>query len=751
MSRRTIHRCHALTDPSKDQRCFASIPHSHKICCEAHEDELNESYAEYKTASHRANNLRFFAQLKRSEVSGLNPTMVDFHIEGLRDYVEALEREIQLRSEHAARFFVKIDEGHRQRLKKLERDLGNTKRLQRDLADRKRRLESRSAARGRAKTVGSRSEPHTRASSHVSKRRRRRDRRKHSKRQTASDESRVGASTTIEPESESKPRLHFDEGYERQRQAEKRVVLEEQPDYHRQLDQQLWRSWIDLHVQRAEQQAQRSEAHAVRQRDGLREDEDAMMGASETEPTVRQQWEDAYPAEPLGEAQGYDLDTENVSGGDGEPILLSSSDKRMEAASPEQWEGSHLGSIALSPEEEAFDAAQSVDRGDSASALLTQRYLSAGAFYARWDTTVTSRSNEDVSPACIDVCSEDHVVGPTGGNKGLGDNDDQDVLFNTTFVSHETSLPTAYTCGSSIVSGKGEGGASLNDHVSGRSSPVAVKEEMEYYAHQMLPSSPSLQFTRAGAHSVLLPLRAPVPPLDPSPAGLRNADEASGAHDVDSEISWSAADVTTVELALSLPENAIDKVEASDKAEVIDQPSEGQETTCTEALAETGAEIDSHENGHKNGEIEPSVGYDADERGDMGEEAEAQLSPEFIEDDPDDLATPTQESMPVITERNPEAVHPEQVVYVAKTGRAPVKAKDYGSIPRPQSQPRPWDVDVEGQRESSDDAEDHPDPHRGQDIRRARAAIAGTILASRISTFRSPILSAFVAGCRRLL
>ncbi|KAI9062072.1 hypothetical protein FKP32DRAFT_1574871, partial [Trametes sanguinea] len=136
MANDTSHFCQALLDPVRRERCLAPLAHPRKLCCKAHESELDASYAEYKAAGRQADKLRVYAQLKRSKVHALDIAMVEFHLDGLRDYVEALEREIRLRVAHADRFFVVADEGHRQRVKKLQRDLRNTKLLQRDLSSR---------------------------------------------------------------------------------------------------------------------------------------------------------------------------------------------------------------------------------------------------------------------------------------------------------------------------------------------------------------------------------------------------------------------------------------------------------------------------------------------------------------------------------------------------------------------------------------------------------------------------------------
>lgn len=87
-------------------RCLAPISRPSKHCCVVHLAESNASYRQYKDAAKRADELRVYAQQKCSAVKLLDPALVAFYSDGVRDYINAVDLELRLRTEHGTRFFL---------------------------------------------------------------------------------------------------------------------------------------------------------------------------------------------------------------------------------------------------------------------------------------------------------------------------------------------------------------------------------------------------------------------------------------------------------------------------------------------------------------------------------------------------------------------------------------------------------------------------------------------------------------------
>ncbi|KAI0331810.1 hypothetical protein GY45DRAFT_1321916 [Cubamyces sp. BRFM 1775] len=143
--------CQALVMSGNDyERCLTPVAHPSKRCCAVHLPQLDASYHEYKAAGSRADQLRaVYAQKRCSEVARLDPALVEFYGNGVRDYIDAVELELRLRREHDMRFYLVVDEGHQQRLEKLERDLAHGRRLM-TILETRRVLKTASAAAGRS-------------------------------------------------------------------------------------------------------------------------------------------------------------------------------------------------------------------------------------------------------------------------------------------------------------------------------------------------------------------------------------------------------------------------------------------------------------------------------------------------------------------------------------------------------------------------------------------------------------------------
>ncbi|KAI0765882.1 hypothetical protein BD413DRAFT_615418 [Trametes elegans] len=97
--------CKTLRTPD-GPRCLAPLPPSARICCDTHSPDFDASYAEYKTAARAADAQRVYAQLERSAVPWIDVAIIDFYLDGIRNYVDAVNIELRLFKEHEVQFFV---------------------------------------------------------------------------------------------------------------------------------------------------------------------------------------------------------------------------------------------------------------------------------------------------------------------------------------------------------------------------------------------------------------------------------------------------------------------------------------------------------------------------------------------------------------------------------------------------------------------------------------------------------------------
>ena len=91
-------RCNALL-PGGDARCRTVLPHN-ALCCTYHSDAYDASYEAYKAAAGDTERLRIFAKLKRSGVQQLSLEELPARTGGVRAYIAAANRELELRRRH---------------------------------------------------------------------------------------------------------------------------------------------------------------------------------------------------------------------------------------------------------------------------------------------------------------------------------------------------------------------------------------------------------------------------------------------------------------------------------------------------------------------------------------------------------------------------------------------------------------------------------------------------------------------------
>ncbi|KAI0667231.1 hypothetical protein C8Q78DRAFT_395420 [Trametes maxima] len=108
MSDSTKFVCQALIalDGVGEERCNVRLATLSKSCCPIHETAYNKSYKEYKAASALADSLRIHARIRRSEVNRLPTKSIRLHLDGIGEFLQAIEQEMHLRREHGHRFFV---------------------------------------------------------------------------------------------------------------------------------------------------------------------------------------------------------------------------------------------------------------------------------------------------------------------------------------------------------------------------------------------------------------------------------------------------------------------------------------------------------------------------------------------------------------------------------------------------------------------------------------------------------------------
>lgn len=94
--------CRALLSDG-DTRCRGRLARS-AHACSLHVEAHDASYERYKTAAEVALRLRPHMQIKRSEVHSLPSGSLNTRMEGVRAYMKAVRREMELREEHDRRF-----------------------------------------------------------------------------------------------------------------------------------------------------------------------------------------------------------------------------------------------------------------------------------------------------------------------------------------------------------------------------------------------------------------------------------------------------------------------------------------------------------------------------------------------------------------------------------------------------------------------------------------------------------------------
>ena len=94
--------CSALLTDGQTRCSSRRLPNAY--ACAAHVDAYGESYDAYKRAADEASTLRYYAQLRRSEVCLITPDLLASRIEGLRDHLDASGRELALRHQHEHQF-----------------------------------------------------------------------------------------------------------------------------------------------------------------------------------------------------------------------------------------------------------------------------------------------------------------------------------------------------------------------------------------------------------------------------------------------------------------------------------------------------------------------------------------------------------------------------------------------------------------------------------------------------------------------
>ncbi|KAI0760669.1 hypothetical protein C8Q74DRAFT_246436 [Fomes fomentarius] len=109
--------CRALLSDG-NTRCRGRLARS-AHACSLHVEAHDASYERYKTAAEVALRLRPHMQIKRSEVRSLPSGSLNTRMEGVRAYMKAVRREMELREEHDRRFVGTPDDGHRMRIEKL--------------------------------------------------------------------------------------------------------------------------------------------------------------------------------------------------------------------------------------------------------------------------------------------------------------------------------------------------------------------------------------------------------------------------------------------------------------------------------------------------------------------------------------------------------------------------------------------------------------------------------------------------------
>ncbi|KAI0667229.1 hypothetical protein C8Q78DRAFT_994274 [Trametes maxima] len=123
--------CQALVEPDGpgEERCGGHIANPARFCCPAHERAYDTSHTKYKAAGTHVDALRRYAELPQNAVRRITRRTAEVHLEGLVEFINAVEREVRLRKEHDRRFFIEVDHGHKQWIVKLERDLAHARML----------------------------------------------------------------------------------------------------------------------------------------------------------------------------------------------------------------------------------------------------------------------------------------------------------------------------------------------------------------------------------------------------------------------------------------------------------------------------------------------------------------------------------------------------------------------------------------------------------------------------------------------
>ncbi|OSD05069.1 hypothetical protein PYCCODRAFT_1282071 [Trametes coccinea BRFM310] len=715
MTSNTSRVCQTLLDPARNERCRAPIAHPRKLCCEAHEGELDASYSEYKAAASHADKLRLYAQLKRSKVHALDAAMVDFHIDGLHDYVEALEREIRLRVAHGQKFFLVVDEGHRRRVKKLQRDLRNTKLLQRDLEDRKHRLAICAKGRGRATAVARLSAPHTRNSSPIPrKRRRRRERRKHEKRPITTETSRIAITEPVFPPSEPSKEEH-----DRQQIAieytEQTSARDEDDDAkQRERENQLWLSWIE-HFEEYDGQDTSDSLLEEMQRSlldiaGLPGDV-SNMGIDESI-----DWHaDTSGLSVMGDG-GMDAEGEVTDGEqtvDSKPIPPCRDDSCMEAAPQGPWEGTHLEMIAMSGLDAYLDTDGSVDYAANAPDLGIvhddRMVILAGMLGA----AVALRLRADVVRACLDVlCAR-----PNDRSRVAEGSCTQNEPFDDASTSYDRPLSCEldHSAGRPMEAPYNERGASLDGgRIPNVYSPAVVPVEAVHPTCLLFPlllaqdrslTDPSIAedgFRIGGVADA-----SDVPQVDF--VEVRDDEEA-----LEERRKAAAGALVLRRSAYAVRKDVCEDAESEETRDGDDGPGADSDS---EVQAQTRTECE-HEAGDWTAELDPGMaedalgrGRDIEAAGEHGETLSTAEAPPIL---PEVTLAGTTECLQSV----PGAYPSTHVDYVAR-GSRPSMNFSYGAISDPQGSL--WDVDVEEQLHPADDDGDHP-PRRG------RKVIAASIL-----------------------
>ena len=108
--------CRTLLDDGQT-RCSASVKPGRQSC-PRHTAAYDASYKRYKDAESAAKDLRAAAQTRRGDVHTMAPENIGPRIESVRVYIEALEDEVRLRTEHDRRFIG--DREYRQRRSRVD-------------------------------------------------------------------------------------------------------------------------------------------------------------------------------------------------------------------------------------------------------------------------------------------------------------------------------------------------------------------------------------------------------------------------------------------------------------------------------------------------------------------------------------------------------------------------------------------------------------------------------------------------------